>query len=234
MTPNPADIVIGEMMKFIPWVIVIGIASLVIKYFANKWMREFKTKQREARKTGGRSSARAGRFPTLNASAETAEERTRDASQYRYVAVRHVASPPEKILYERLCKALPELVVLTQVHLPRVVQPASTSKEPLERIIRKSLDFLICDAMFVPLVAIEVNDSSHNAGNRIASDNDKAAALKSADIPLIIWEARKLPNVEIIRKTILEHVSLQAEAPAPTPEPKPATPRSRPAPDQPA
>lgn len=123
-------------------------------------------------------------------------------------------------------------MVLAQVHLPRVVQPASKSKAPLDRIIRKSLDFLICDAMFVPLVAIEVNDRSHNAGDRIASDIDKAAALKSAGIPLITWEARRLPNVETIRKAILEHVTLKEEENTPRAVPKTATPRTRLAPDQ--
>lgn len=209
MTPNPADAVIGAMKGIIFWMVLIGIASLVIKYFANKWLRQMKEKRRE----------------------EESKERTGDASQYRYVSLRHVVSPPEKILFERLHKALPELVVLAQVHLPRVIQPASKSKGPLERIIRKSLDFVICDAMFVPLVAIEVNDRSHNAGDRIASDIDKAAALKSAGIPLLTWEARKLPSVETIRKTILEHVELQPEKPE-APQPKVAKPRSRLAPDQ--
>lgn len=206
MTPNPADAVIGAMKGIIFWMVLIGIASLVLKYFANKWLRQRK--------------------------AASAEERTGDASQDRYVSLRHVASPPEKILFERLQKALPELVVLAQVHLPRVIQPASKSKAPLERIIRKSLDFVICDAMFVPLVAIEVNDRSHNAGDRIASDIDKAAALKSAGIPLLTWEARKLPNVDAIRAAILEHVALKTEEPAPPTTPKAATPRTRLAPDQ--
>lgn len=206
MTPNPADAVIGAMKGIIFWMVLIGIASLVLKYFANKWLRQRK--------------------------AANAEEKTGDASQYRYVSLRHVASPPEKILFERLQKALPELVVLAQVHLPRVIQPASKSKAPLERIIRKSLDFVICDAMFVPLVAIEVNDRSHNAGDRIASDIDKAAALKSAGIPLLTWEVRKLPNVDAIRVAILEHVTLKTEEPATPAAPKAATPRTHLAPDQ--
>lgn len=228
MTPNPADAVIGTMKGIIFWMVLIGIASLVLKYFANKWLRQLKERGRERDRTARNSG---GGFPALN-DAENAEERTGDASQYRYVALRHVVSPPEKILFERLNKAMPKLVVLAQVHLPRVIQPASKSNGPLERIIRKSLDFMICDAMFVPLVAIEVNDSSHNAGDRIASDIDKAAALKSAGIPLITWEARKLPNVEAIRRTILEHVKLQPdEAEAPQ-QPKVAKPRTRLAPDQ--
>lgn len=229
MTPNPADAVIGAMKGIIFWMVLIGIASLVLKYFANKWLRQVKERQRETRR-GGRKE---GGFPTLlDPDAESPEERTGDASQYRYVSLRHVVSPPEKILYERLQKALPELVVLAQVHLPRVIQPASKSKGPLERIIRKSLDFVICDAMFVPLVAIEVNDRSHNAGDRIASDIDKAAALKSAGIPLLTWEARKLPNVDAIRAAILEHVALKTEEPAPPAVPRAATPRTRLAPDQ--
>lgn len=152
---------------------------------------------------------------------------------HRYVAVNHVASPPEKVLYERLCRALPELIVLAQVHLPRVVQPASRAHAPLNKIIRKSLDFMICDGSFRPLVAIEVNDRSHDAGHRIAADNDKAAALESAGVPLIKWEARKLPSVETIRITILQHVKIEAEEPAAIPTPKPAKPRTRLAPDQP-
>lgn len=229
MTPNPADPVIAAMKGLIFWMVLIGIASLVLKYFASKWLRQVKERERETRRGGRRES---GLPKLIDQDAESPEERTGDASQYRYVSLRHVVSPPEKILFERLQKALPELVVLAQVHLPRVIQPASKSKGPLERIIRKSLDFVICDAMFVPLVAIEVNDRSHNAGDRIASDIDKAAALKSAGIPLLTWEARKLPNIDAIRAAVLEHVALKTEEPAPQTTPKAATPRTRLAPDQ--
>lgn len=190
---SPADAALGAIKSVIPILLIAGIATLALKFFARRF------------------------FDSLRA------ERGTD---FRYVAVRNVASAPEKVLYDRLCKALPELTVLAQVHLPRVVQPASRSLAPLNKIIRKSLDFVICDATFVPLVAIEVNDKSHQAGDRIASDIDKAAALKSAGIPLIKWEARKLPTVEVIRRTVLEHVKLERREPEVPPQPKSAVPRS--------
>jgi len=144
-------------------------------------------------------------------------------SEFRYVSVKHVASRPERVLYERLRAALPDLVVLAQVQLSRVITPVSQGHAPLNKIIRKSLDFVICDPSFAPLIAIEVNDRSHEAPDRIAADADKAAALRSAGIPLVKWEARKLPNVDEIRATVSDLMAAKKTgkiepfiAPAPT------------------
>lgn len=153
-------------------------------------------------------------------------------SEFRYVAVKHVASRPERVLYERLRTALPDLVVLAQVQLSRVVIPVSQGHAPLNKIIRKSLDFVICDPSFAPLIAIEVNDRSHEAPDRIAADAEKAAALRSAGIPLIKWEARKLPNVDEIRATVGDLMAAKKTGRIePSIAPTPTTARSRPTPD---
>lgn len=153
-------------------------------------------------------------------------------SEFRYVAVKHVASPPERVLYERLRAALPDLVVLAQVQLSRVIKPVSQGHAPLNKIIRKSLDFVVCDPSFAPLIAIEVNDRSHEAADRIAADADKAAALRSAGIPLIKWEARRLPNVDEIRAAVSDLITPKKTGRIePSIAPIPTTARDRPAPD---
>lgn len=52
------------------------------------------------------------------------------------------------------------------------------------KILPKHIDFLICDRYFKPVVAIEINGSSHRRPDRIESDNLKREIFKDANLPL--------------------------------------------------
>lgn len=51
-------------------------------------------------------------------------------------------------------------------------------------ILPKHVDFLVCDRYFKPMVAIEVNGSSHLRTDRIESDDLKQKIFKDAQLPL--------------------------------------------------
>jgi hypothetical protein len=53
------------------------------------------------------------------------------------------------------------------------------------------------------VAAIELDDVTHELGNRGRADANKSHALKSAGIPLIRWSARSLPDTAAIRATVL-------------------------------
>jgi hypothetical protein len=52
------------------------------------------------------------------------------------------------------------------------------------KILPKHIDFLICDSYFKPVVAIEINGSSHNRADRVERDMLVNQIFKDAQLPL--------------------------------------------------
>ena len=52
------------------------------------------------------------------------------------------------------------------------------------KILPKHIDFLVCDRNFKPVVAIEVNGTSHNRADRIERDKLVNQVFKDAQLPL--------------------------------------------------
>jgi len=120
-------------------------------------------------------------------------------------AKRHLLSERERDLYRRLVQSLPQHVVLAQVQLLQVLK-FKRGRRPyavLNRISQLSLDFLILAPDTSPVAAIELDDVSHELGDRRRADANKSHALKSAGIPLIRWTARSLPDTAAIRAAVL-------------------------------
>lgn len=112
----------------------------------------------------------------------------------------------EQAFYYRLVQTLPELVVLAQVPLSSFlrVRKGRTWREWFNRISQKSVDFLICERDFRIVAAIEIDDGSHEAAERIESDKTKSRALTAARVPLLRWRVGALPEVETIRRIVDE------------------------------
>lgn len=111
---------------------------------------------------------------------------------------------PEQVLYHRLVRSLPECMVLTQVQLSRVlgVKKGSNFHEWNNRINRISLDFVVCLKDSTVVVAIELDDKTHERADRRQADAKKEKALKSAGIPLIRWHVHAMPDEAAIRLSI--------------------------------
>src|SRR3972149_8571462 len=72
--------------------------------------------------------------------------------------------------------------------------PAGTSdrQRHLNRILSKHLDFVLCDSeSSAPLLAIELDDSSHRESRRRQRDSFVDAALSAAGLPLLRVPARR-------------------------------------------
>jgi very-short-patch-repair endonuclease len=65
-----------------------------------------------------------------------------------------------------------------------------------------SLDYVICTRDFTVLVAIELDDATHNQSNRIKADSKKERALTSAGIRLIRWKVNQIPVGREIREAL--------------------------------
>lgn len=118
---------------------------------------------------------------------------------------RQLLSERELALFHRLVESLPEHIVLAQVHLPQVLEfwPGGRTQTLFNHISQLSIDFLIVNADTSIVAAIELDDSTHGRRGRPWADTRKTHALKSAGVPLIRWNARKLPDEAAIRAAVL-------------------------------
>lgn len=118
--------------------------------------------------------------------------------------LKKVMSQPEQVLYHRLIAALPEHIVLAQVQLSRVlgVKKDVNRHKWYNRISQKSLDFVICAKDASVVVAIELDDRSHEKKIRIEADDVKEKALASAGVKLIRWHVGALPDEAAIKSAV--------------------------------
>lgn len=114
-------------------------------------------------------------------------------------------SNPEQVLYFRLREALPDHIVLAQVQLSRFlgVKKGHNFQSWLNRINRMSADFVICAKDASIVAVIELDDSSHDRSDRVATDGKKDKVLESAGLRLLRWNVKSIPDVAGIRADIL-------------------------------
>jgi len=117
---------------------------------------------------------------------------------------RRLLSNPEQILYYRLVKALPEYIVFAQVQVSRVlgVKKGSNFHRWNNRINRLSYDFVVCTTDGRVVATIELDDSSHKAVSRTATDPKKDRATAAAGVRLIRWGVKALPDENVIRAAV--------------------------------
>ena len=120
-----------------------------------------------------------------------------------------IMTDTEVIFFNKLKNALPEYNVFVQVQLSRIIN--SNSGEASERsfwfnrICRQSVDYVIVanDAQ-TTLVAIELDDWTHNSKTRQKADDKKDKALASAGIPIVRFHAERLPSTDMLRYELLQ------------------------------
>jgi len=120
-----------------------------------------------------------------------------------YIA-RNVMTPTELKLYQDICRALPDNIILAQVQISRIMEvKASDNREHSRyrnRLWRQSVDYLVLYKNGETLAAIELLDATHERPDLHESDVFKRAALAAVDIPLLTFEANKLPSVGDIQE----------------------------------
>src|ERR1700745_2853722 len=97
-------------------------------------------------------------------------------------------SAAERSFYEILRRIAPDYTVFAKVRLSDLIF-ASTGGAiggaNHKGIQSKHLDFLICDATLAPVMAVELDDCSHEQTDRTTRDQLVDAALAAARVPVI-------------------------------------------------
>lgn len=115
----------------------------------------------------------------------------------------------ERKLYYTIREALKHenVIILAQVNMTGFIQCDRKNWKAFNRICRKSIDFLICDREAAPLVAIELQDKTHDKPDRKKSDQTKAEVLETAHMPLVLFWTTSFPDVATVRKTLEPFIS---------------------------
>lgn len=116
-------------------------------------------------------------------------------------------SNPEQVLYHRLVAALPGHIILAQVQVSRVlgVKKGFKFNEWNNRINRLSYDFVVCSKDSAVLMAIELDDKSHDKSSRADTDRKKEKATAAAGVPLVRWHVKSLPDAAAINAAVSQY-----------------------------
>ena len=122
-------------------------------------------------------------------------------------------SQPEQILYFRLIEALPEHIILAQVQLSRFlgVKKGHNYQSWSNRINRMSADFVVCNKDSSIMAVIELDDATHQKPDRQTADAKKDKALEAAEVKIIRWQAKAMPDVSVIKAALLPNPSFKQD-----------------------
>ena len=111
---------------------------------------------------------------------------------------------PERVLYHRLVNALPDRIVLAQVHVARVlgIKKEFYTSEWINRLNRMSYDFVILSNDFSILAVIELDDISHENSYRVIASRKKEKATLATGTLFIRWNVSKMPDETAIQAAI--------------------------------
>jgi len=120
-------------------------------------------------------------------------------------------SQPEQVLYFRLIEALPEHIILAQVQLSRLIgiKKGNNHQSWLNRINRMSADFVVCKKDSSIVAVIELDDASHQKSDRQAADAKKDKVLTAAEIKIIRWQVKTIPDILAIQAALLPNSSFR-------------------------
>ncbi len=116
--------------------------------------------------------------------------------------------------FRQLTQAVPEFLIFSQVGLSRLIECTDEEDEKFwfNRINRMSVDYVLvaADAQHV-LVAIELDDWSHDQQGRRQADIKKDKALISAGIPIVRFHGESPVSAREIRAELLHAVHEREE-----------------------
>jgi Protein of unknown function (DUF2726) len=112
----------------------------------------------------------------------------------------------EQVLFKRLTSAFPDHLVFCQVHLPRVLEVRANGADYwtwFNGIKLLSLDYLVCTPSMCPVLAIELDDRTHDQPDRKSADQRKTDALQAAGLRLVRIKTTELSSITDL-KSFLE------------------------------
>lgn len=150
-----------------------------------------------------------GLFVTLHGGEVAVEE---EKPKYQYARKNYFLTRAEHECYDALVSAVgAEYNVFAQVHLSALVDHKINGQKrgaAFQHINGKSVDFLLCDkARIAPVLAIELDDKTHERPERQERDSVVEGILAQAKLPLLRLENHGRFDIDELEKKIQEQVA---------------------------
>lgn len=142
------------------------------------------------------------------------------ADSLPYSAKKYFFSVAERSFYEVLRRVAPESTVFAKVRLADLIHVNKGTRNwqsHFNRINRKHVDFVLCNRDLAPVVAIELDDASHDEEERKDRDEFVDQVLASAGLPIVHVRAKRAYVPDELRGAL--HPYLPAKAPVEVPHP---------------
>lgn len=130
---------------------------------------------------------------------------------YHYTRKQYLMTQSESGFLKILFEAVEgRYYIVPQVHLSSILDykaKGQSWKGAFSHINGKSVDFVICDKQSIqPLIAIEVDDWSHESDTRRARDTEVERILKEAGLPLLRFNNWRSIEVESITNQVRQEL----------------------------
>lgn len=76
-----------------------------------------------------------------------------------------------------------------------------------------SADFVVCKKDSSIVAVIELDDTTHQKEDRQAADAKKDKALSSADIRVVRWQAKSIPDIAAIQAAFIPNIAVNRDVP---------------------
>lgn len=132
----------------------------------------------------------------------------------RYVTRKSVLTKAEIIFHKALQEAVPEAPLFPKVRVADVMDAAERYSGDFLRISQKHFDWVLCHPVsFEPLIAIELDDSSHQWSHKQRkNDQTKDEAAREAGIDLLRFPWQREYDVAQVRERIANVLDRIADA----------------------
>jgi len=115
-------------------------------------------------------------------------EYSKTKADLQYRAVSSVFDKREVMLFQELKKQMPDgYYIFPKMRLADIMETTATGREfhgQFNRISKKHVDFLICNQNYKPVLAIELNGSSHQTAQARKSDEFKQKTFEAIGLRL--------------------------------------------------
>jgi hypothetical protein len=112
----------------------------------------------------------------------------------------------ERLAFSTLKLALPGYMILAQVPIARFINVPKRNSyaEWMRRLGSQCVDFVVCDVTSQVVAVVEIRPPVEQLGDKLRVRLDRLArVLKSAEIPVHVWNEERLPTIEAAREKIL-------------------------------
>lgn len=129
---------------------------------------------------------------------------------YSYEIKKYVMTPAEQVCFNVFKEIIGEkYYIFPQMHLPTFLEYKVDNQGfgAFRHIDEKSVDFVLCNKQtFSPILAVELDDRSHNRPDRQKRDVEVERILKTANMPLLRIEHEDIQDKKELLKKIEEAI----------------------------